>query len=42
MFALNWAHILYHIKKRNSVLRKCMFLEVMEYVHKFANQEMLV
>ena len=33
---------LYHIEKRNYAMRKCVFVEVVEYVYKLTNQEMLI
>ena len=35
-------HVLYHTEKRDYAMRKCLFLEFMKYVHKFADQELLV
>lgn len=35
-------HVLYHFEKRNCSLKKCLFLEVTEYVLKFADTNMTV
>ena len=35
-------HVLYHTEKRDYATRKCLFLEFMKCIHKFADQELLV